>query len=421
MTKKKKKLIKSDHFSLEDMSKQEIDTILIEGTFYAPSGYSSATREFVHEYIKNYRDEYKNIYLIDRQWDNIRMVLPERFQDTIVKHTVQQTSDIKDVNPLKSMVIRWGLPTAFEYEGFADVPHRIKSIYFVWECNRLPALWTDLLSHYDIIFTSSNASKKAIETSVRERGWNIPVEIIPHGVGDHYHQIEDRENTLDGFTFLSVGTFSARKAPMEMIEAFLREFRDDSENVRMLWKVGNVNDASQMLILRREIQRMAFKLDLDLSISPRLILDMNTYDFSLMNEIYNEADCMVQVSHGEAWGLPILNGMATGTPSITLEKGGHRSYCTRDTTFFVKSNGLVYSHGKDDWYASHHAVQWNSIDMESYQRMLRYAYEHENEREEKAEQGLLIAKKFTWRNVVKKASKIFHKYNKIILPVHERT
>jgi len=402
------------------MNMNKIDTLLVEGTFYAPSGYSSATREFMHHYINTYRNEYKNIYLLDQQWDNIRIILPAKYKDTIEKHTIKDAKDIEGVKPDSAMILRWGLPTAFNYDGFAEVPHRIKSIYFVWECDRLPPLWVDMLVYYDIIFTSSIASKNAIELSIRERGMKTPVEIIPHGVADHYYKIEDRHRTLDGFVFLCVGTFHKRKAPMEMISAFLKEFKDEGDKVRLIWKIGGMNDPGQLLVLKREVQKLAFKIGVDMSTAPKVFLDMNTYSQELMNDLYNEASIVVQVSHGEAWGLPILNAMATGTPALTLVKGGHRSYCTKESTYFVKSDGLIYADGYNDWYSRQNGVKWNSINMDDYQVMLRKVYEDDKGRETKAGFSLLIASKFNWNNVVRKAKRIFNKYNKLIDNIDER-
>jgi len=402
-----------------DVNKKFIDTLLIEGTFFAPSGYSSSTREFTHHFIKNFGDQFKNIYLIDRQWDQIKMVLHPKYKDTIMKHVVKDKNDIKDVVPDNSMILRWGIPTGFDYTGFNDVPHRIKALYFVWECDRIPPLWIDLLMYYDVIFTCSVASKKAIELSLRERGSEIPVTIIPHGVAEHYTKL-DRPKTLDGFTFMTIGTYSKRKAPLEMIKAFITEFSSE-EPVRMVWKIGGIANPAQMLVLRREIQRMAFQLKRDMNVAPKVILDMNTYDPYLMNDLYHEADCMVQVSHGEAWGLPILNAMATGTPSLTLEKGGHRSYTTKETTFFVKAGELIYADGNNDWYASVNGVKWWSIDIADYPTKLRYVYEHREEIEEKGEAGLAVAKRFSWDNVVKKANKIFKKLNNQLPSRYERS
>lgn len=423
MSKKKRKKIKDPLKAISvgaDVNrKPKIDTLLVEGSFFAPSGYSSATREFMHHFIENFGQKLKNIFLIDKQWDNIKMMLSDRYAETILKHMVTENNVIQDVKPDNSMILRWGIPTAFDYKGFNNVPHRIKSIYFVWECDRLPPLWVDLLYYYDVIFTSSKASARAIETSIRERGMDIPVEIIPHGVAKHYFEQEDRAKTLDGFTFMTMGTFSKRKAPMEMMEAFLREFKDE-EGVRLVWKIGSVADPSQMLILRREIQRMAFKLNEDMINKPKIILDMNTYDHDLMNDLFNEADCMIQVSHGEAWGLPILNAMATGTPSLTLEKGGHRAFCTSKNSFFVKEQGLIYADGVNDWYAVQNGVKWWKIDMDDYQQRMRYVFDNREEVAKKGEAGKLTAKKFTWNNVVKKAYKVFNKYDNLLISRYER-
>ncbi len=397
-----------------------IDTILFEGSFFAPSGYSSVAREFAHHLIKNFGDKYKNIYLLDKQWDQIRMILHPKYNDTINKHVVKDIKEIKDVKPDKSMILRWGIPTGFDYGGFNDVPHRIKALYFVWECDRIPPMWIDLLMYYDVIFTCSIASRDAIELSLRERGIGIPVTIIPHGVADHYAPIPNKVKTLDGFTFMFIGTFSKRKAPLEMIKAFLLEFSDE-ENVRLVWKVGGVADPSQMLVLRREIQKMAFNLGIDMVNAPKVVIDMNTYDPYLMNDLYNEANCMIQVSHGEAWGLPILNAMATGTPSLVLDKGGHRSYANKKTSFLVKSGDLIYADGQNDWYASANGVKWWSINLDHYPKMLRYVFEHRDEIIAKGEAGLAVAKRFSWDNVVKKADKIFNKLNNQIASRYERS
>jgi len=423
MSKKRKKTKIKDPFKKVQVTKDGkamIDTLLIEGTFFAPSGYGSSTREFTHHFIKKFGDNYKNIFLIDRQWDNIKMMLPPKFDNTIKKYLVTKDNVIQDVIPNNSMILRWGIPTAFEYQGFDEVPHRIKAIYFVWECDRLPPLWVDLLYYYDIIFTSSKASARAIQKSIDERGISIPVEIIPHGVADHYMEIENKVKTLDGFSFMMVGTFSKRKAPMEMMEVFLREFKD-SDGVRLIWKIGSVSDPGQMLVLRREIQRMAFRTGVDMSEAPKIILDMNTYDHDLMNVLYNEADCMIQVSHGEAWGLPILNAMATGTPSLVLEKGGQRAFCTKKNSFFVKDAGLIYADGKDDWYAVQNGVRWWKIDMDDYQKQMRYVFDNREEVIAKGQEGKLKAKKFTWNNVVNKAYKVFNKYDNLLISRYERS
>jgi glycosyltransferase involved in cell wall biosynthesis len=218
---------------------------------------------------------------------------------------------------------------------------------------------------------------------------------------------------------MTVGTFSKRKAPMEMMEVYLREFKDE-DGVRLIWKIGSIADPGQMLILRREIQRMAFRIGADMSEAPRIILDMNTYDHDLMNELYNEADCMVQVSHGEAWGLPILNAMATGTPSLVLKKGGHRAFCTAKNSFFVKEAGLIYADGKDDWYAVQNGVRWWKIDMDDYQKQMRYVFDNREEIITKGQEGKLKAKKFTWNNVVRMGYKIFNKYDNLLVSRYER-
>jgi len=51
--------------------KPKIDTLLVEGTFQAPSGYSSSTREFMHHFIKNFG---KKLVTVVRQ-ENLCIIL----------------------------------------------------------------------------------------------------------------------------------------------------------------------------------------------------------------------------------------------------------------------------------------------------------------------------------------------------------
>jgi len=197
---------------------------------------------------------------------------------------------------------------------------------------------------------------------------------------------------------------------MQMIDAYLTAFYK-GDNVRFIWKVGGVIDPQEILALRRNIQRMAFNKGFDMTSAPPIIIDMNTYNHEVMNYLFNEADVYVQVSHGEAWGLPMTDAMATGTPVLTLNKGGQKSFATKKNAFFVKSSGLEYANAQE-WYSIHNGVKWHGIKQDDYVNQFRYIYENQHLLPEKREACLETASKFMWFKVVKDAYKKLKKLEK---------
>jgi len=361
-----------------------IKTIFIEGSFFAPSGYNG--------------NQYQ-IYLGNKQWDQVQIQLGEKYDDTIKSHIYQG----QEVDYGSTMLLRWGIPSGFDDNALARSPFRIKALYFVWELDRLPPIWVDRLIQYNVIFTASKFSAKAIEMAVKERGWDIPVIIIPHGFSDTYHVIPDHKKADDKFTFMFVGTIIPRKAPIEMINAFVNTFTK-KDKVRLLLKAGNIHSPAGLLNFRREIQKQLFYDDR--TDAPEIVLDGNTYDPEVLNMLYNNADCLVQVSRGEAWNLPVLDGMATGTPALILDKGGQRSFANGSTSFLVKSNGVAPSIGQG-FYDGNLGMKWLSIDEEDFGKQMRLAYDSKKKLANRAENGLAISKKYTWEKVVRHANNKF--------------
>jgi len=375
-----------------------IKTIFIEGSFFAPSGYSSATREFTHEFIKQYGKQYQ-IILGDIQWDQVQIQLGDKYKDTIMSHICTG----EEVDFKSTMLLRWGIPLGFDDGALSRTPFRVKALYFVWELDRLPPTWVDRLQQYNVIFTVSKFSANSIKMAIKERGWDIPVIIIPHGFADTYHVIPDHKKVDDKFTFMYVGTIMPRKAPIEMINAYVNTFTKD-DNVRLIVKAGNIHSAAGLINFRREIQKQLFYDNRDNA--PDLILDANTYDPEVLNILYNNADCLIQVSRGEAWNLPVLDGMATGTPSLILDKGGQRAFANGSTSFLVKSNGLSPSHGQG-FYDASLGMRWLNIDEEDFGKKMRLAYEDAKKLKTRSDNGLGISKKFTWEKVVRHANNKF--------------
>lgn len=377
--------------------------IVIEGSFFAPSGYSTVTRQFAYHFIKNLDilfDYTVDVYLKDIHWDrnSVKDVLSDDMNNTLTEHQYRGET----IYPDDSLLLRWGSPHAFPE---IKEEYKTKILYFVWELDRLPNFWVQFLDKYDAFITASKFSATAIKRTLNARGINKKIFVVPHAKKDEYGKISDKKLTKDEvFTFTTVGTFIERKAIAEAVLAYCQTFTED-DPVKYYIKLTGV-DAGGMLNIKRNLQKMLFNKD-DVN-KPKIVLDNSIISTDQMKEMYNHSDCLVQVSRGEAFSMPILEGMACGTPSIVLDEGGHMDYVTENTSIIVPNTGKELSNG-DGLYQSINGLYWYTFDEGDIGERMKYIYNNQDVLEKLSENGLKQIRKYTWLNIAKRFTKVLNK------------
>lgn len=101
--------------------------------------------------------------------------------------------------------------------------------------------------------------------------------------------------------------------------------------------------------------------------------------------LYNSATLLVQPSFYEGFGLPILEAMACGCPVVTT-KGGSLSEVAEDAAFYVNPHNI--------------SSIANGIGEVFFNKRLQ---------NELSKQGLVQAKKFSWRKTAEKTVKVYEK------------
>jgi glycosyltransferase involved in cell wall biosynthesis len=109
------------------------------------------------------------------------------------------------------------------------------------------------------------------------------------------------------FTFLFVGSYSFRKGVDLLLEAFLCEFSGDEPVEPLIQAPG----AGQ----REEFDHC---LELIRAHNPlgRVRLRGGTLSPAWMNRIYNRCDCVITLSRGEGWCMPLSEALLCGVPVI---------------------------------------------------------------------------------------------------------
>jgi glycosyltransferase involved in cell wall biosynthesis len=109
------------------------------------------------------------------------------------------------------------------------------------------------------------------------------------------------------FTFLFVGSYSFRKGVDVLLAAFLSEF-DGEEPVELLIQspgAGQHEEFSHCLELIRTYNPMG-----------RVRLRGAMLAPAWMNRLYNRCDCVVTLSRGEGWCMPLTEALLCGIPVI---------------------------------------------------------------------------------------------------------
>jgi glycosyltransferase involved in cell wall biosynthesis len=108
---------------------------------------------------------------------------------------------------------------------------------------------------------------------------------------------------------------------------------------------------------------------------------------------------MVQCSRAEGFGLPIIEALSLGTPSIYTPWGGPLDFSTEENCWPVKFE-LVES----DYHvqSSERKSFWAEVDRDNLKYVMRYVFSHREENRKKGEKGKRDMQSWTSRRCAMK-------------------
>lgn len=269
---------------------------------------------------------------------------------------------------------------------------RYKIGYTMLEVNGLPQEWVRQANLMDEVWVPSRFNKETFQLS----GVRVPIHVIPLGVDPNYFNPEIRENRFtEKYTFLSIFEWGERKNPTEIIKTFSKVFsrRDDAV---LVCKINNMDPA---IDVPSEIR----KLGLSVNLSNVMIIYNQQLPTHLMGSLYRSVDSFVLPSRGEGWGMPILEAMASGLPTIATNWSGQTEFLNDQTGYPIRVCKLVPAVAKCPYYEG---FRWAEPDFDHMAYLMRYVYEHRDEARAKglaASRGLL--QDWSWSKAAEKISK----------------
>jgi glycosyltransferase involved in cell wall biosynthesis len=174
-------------------------------------------------------------------------------------------------------------------------------LYTMWETSQLPAGWEAIINQTQAVFVPS----KFVAEVFRECGVQPPIEVVPLGVDPAVYHYEERPER-EGLTTLMVGTFVPRKNFEVGIEA---------------WKKAFAADPAARLIIKTRFRVTPYRPD-----DPRIIFVDSEETTHGIAHWYRQADVLLALGN-EGFGLPLVEGMATGLPVVALDSEGQSDVC----------------------------------------------------------------------------------------------
>lgn len=261
--------------------------------------------------------------------------------------------------------------------------------YTMLETTGIPAEWVRQCNMMDEVWVPSTFNVKTFQDS----GVTVPIHVIPLGVDPNfYHPNITGYKKHKKFTFLSVFEWGERKAPEVLLKAYSKAFTKH-DDVVLVCKVIN-NDGG--LSVEEEIRKLNLPSD-----GPEIIIMHNTKfaDYQ-MPTLYRSADCFVISTRGEGWGMPILEAMACGIPTIATSWSSQVDFFNETNGYPVDVANLIDAKAKCPYYEG---FQWANPSEEHLIHQMRYVYEHQEEAKAK---GMLaseeVRQRWTWKNAAEK-------------------
>ena len=217
----------------------------------------------------------------------------------------------------------------------------------VWETDRLPAQWPQLLNDTDAVIVPSEWNREVFA----ESGVTAPIAVVPHVVCDPVPGDRGARLALpdDVTVFYTIGRWDERKAVHLTVRAFLEAFRG-SDPVVLVVKTGPATEmppdpgfgADHPLAYTTGWQLAA--LIRNHPDPPRIRLEPQSWSTAEIAGLHHRGDVFVALARGEGWGMGAFDACAYGNPVVMTGWGGQLTYLDPAATALVESRLVPIVH-----------------------------------------------------------------------------
>jgi len=308
----------------------------------------------------------------------------------------------EEIIPQKKHIVNIAIQPIHWFKVLKNCPG-IKIAYVVWETTRIPDDWLNSLAYPDYLWTPSHWGKQVLEDHGIQPN---RIHVVPEGVDGQTFCVDGpcikKLDDIQAYKFLYVGKLESRKATGELIVTFDYTFRDNP-HVRLMVCAH---------MFKKDFDFHQYLLDIGVQ-QPHKIIRVGPF---AQNEdlaaLYRSCDAFVLPTRAEGWGLPIIEAMACGLPTIVTGYSGLTEFATKENAYFInyKLEDIDHPFGLLIETTSTQYGQWAEPDFEHLGELMKYLFNHPEEAKKRGQMASReIHSRWTWNHAAQKAMDIIEK------------
>lgn len=238
--------------------------------------------------------------------------------------------------------------------------------YTMLECSKIPQSWVDAIN---------NSLERCIVPGeylvdvFKNCGVEVDLKSIPLGIIPEMFPYIERERKDDDFVFGIMGTLTHRKGADIAVKAFRKAFPAKKyPNVGLYIKTLPVQGLVGGFLSREDLQ------------DERIILNTETFSpQGLLDHFFAKVDAFVFPTRGEGFGMPPVEAMATGLPTIVTDYSACTEYTNKKYNYPLEYKIADVPNGTPGGYPPDlqaEGQQWAEPDEDHLVYLMRYIVEN---------------------------------------------
>ena len=306
--------------------------ILLKGPLLSRSGYGEQSR-FALRALRS-RPELFDIYIINTPWGNTGQIAGESEEKRFINFCTMKTAQHVQQAGTFDISVQVTIPNEFEKIAPVNIGYTAGI-----ETTKVSPQWIQKINEtVDKVVVVSNHSKKVLEQTTYDMkdqhgnnvpGWGVqvPVESVNYPVRPS--EAEDIELNLEtDNNFLVISQWGPRKNLENTIKWFVEKFKDD-DSVGLVLKTNVARDS----ITDREftVKRLEQFLNTVPDRKCKVYLVHGDLTPGQLTALYTHPTmkALINIGHGEGYGLPLFEAAYNGLPLITTTWSGQLDFITK--------------------------------------------------------------------------------------------